>query len=254
MRSATISTCFMLSALCGVLGCESDPVGADEADGGSAGVAGSSSGSSGSAGRPPSMCGAALRQSASLLDQVSTRTVKALETTPELVLYVDSSVGGDTSGDKEPWVYVSLASGSAVPLTDLEALESTAWDLALKRFTIRTNSGDSGPGQGGALRVALPWDSVDASTQGNRALPTEQWFDAECNLITGSTNELLTTFSGWYEYNTSNHHLEPLEAVYLTQGGDGSKYKVAVLDYYSKPDGSHGMVDGYFKLRIAPLE
>jgi hypothetical protein len=252
MRSAVITTCFILSALSGALGCESTPVDDDNTSAGTGGVAGSSSGG-GSMSPPTSMCSAALRQSVGLLDEVSTGVVTQLETTPELVLYVDASAGGDTGGDEAPWVYISLAGGSAVALTDLEALESTAWDLALKRFIIRTNSGDSGPGQGGALRVALPWDSVDASTQGNRALPVEQWFDDECNLVTGSTNELVTTFSGWYQYNTATHRLDAIEGVYLTQAADGAKYKVAVLDYYSNPDGSHGRVDGHFKLRIAPL-
>jgi hypothetical protein len=140
-----------------------------------------------------------------------------------------------------------------VALTDLDALKSTAWDLALKRFVVRTNGGDSGPGQGGALRVALAWDSVDGSTQGNRVLPTESWFDADCNLTTGDQGELITTFTGWSEYDLATHTLAPADAVFLTGGGDGARYKVAVLDYYSNPDGTHGRLDGHYKLRVAAL-
>lgn len=198
-------------------------------------------------------CSGALRQELQLVDEVSSRAVSILESNgEELVLYVDATAGGPNG--TEPWVYVSLATGEAVPLTDLEALGSTAWDLALRRSVIRTNSGDSGPGQGGALRVSLPWASVDAETLGSRAPPSEAWFTDECELtVDSSTGDVITTFSGWSEYDVSTHLLTPADAVYLTRGGDGALYKVAVLDYYSNPDGTHGKVSGRYQLRSAPL-
>jgi hypothetical protein len=221
--------------------------------GGSASTAGSANdGGEGTA--APSACSAALRQTLGLVDEVSTATVTQLETGADLVLFVDASAGGLGGQDDYPWVYLSLSRGEAVPLTDLEALQSKAWDLALKRFVIRTNSGDSGPGMGGALRVALPWESVDSSTQGGRMLLTESWFDADCNLTLDDQGELITTFSGWSEYDAATHVLTPVDAVYLTAGGDGARYKVAILDYSSNPDGSHGRTSGRYKLRVAALK
>lgn len=246
MRGVAMALCATLG-LCLSLGCDSTPVGA-EADGANGGTSqgGSDAGSS-------SRCTAALKQSLSLVDAVSESEVVALETSPELLLYVDASAGGLSGTDQFPWVYVSLVRGEAVALTDLEALSSRAWDLALKRFVLRTNGGDSGPGAGGALRLTLPWESVEKATLGERALPTEQWLDEDCNLTTGETQELLTTFSGWYQYDAGSHRLTPLEATYLVRGGDGALYKLAVLDYYANADGSHGTRDGHFKLRIAAL-
>lgn len=231
--------------------CASEPLGGDAAGGSGSGGTGSS-GSSGSSGQHTNQCSAALRQSVSLVDSVATSAVTVLDDSgSELTVYVDATAGSNP--DKFPWVYLSLATGAKLELTDLEALSSSAWDLAFKRATIRTNSGDSGPGAGGAFKVSLPWDSVDASTLGTRPVPIEDWFDQDCNIGLDATMSLITTFSGWEEYDVATHVLTPTDAVYLTRGGDGLLYKVAILDYYSNPNGSTGKVAARYKLRIAPL-
>ncbi len=239
------------------LGCSSQPIDAGDASGGSSsGGSNAGGGSKGQAGTPPeNPCSSALRQQLSLVDSVATATVSVLESNgAELVLYVDATAGGIDGQDKNPWVYVSLATGDVVGLTDLEALTSFDWDLGFKRFVIRTNGGDSGPGQGGAFRVALAWDDVDASTLGTRMPLVEDWFDDDCNLtVDADTNELITTFSGWSEYDQATHVLAPADAVYLTRGADGTLYKVAILDYYSTPTGGAGTIPGRYKLRVAPL-
>jgi hypothetical protein len=252
MVTLKLSSFIALTALCSALGCESEPVQSDDGAAGSSGNSGSPS-DGGSGDVIPSACSGALRQALGLVDEVSSATVATLSSGAELVLFVDASAGGLGGQDTFPWVYVSLTTGEAVALTDLEALESKAWDLALKRFVIRTNSGDSGPGEGGALRVGLPWDSVDSSTLGDRTLSTESWFDADCNLTTDEQGELVTTFTGWSEYDQASHVLAPADAVYLTRGGDGKRYKVAILDYYANPDGSAGRTAGRYKLRVAAL-
>jgi hypothetical protein len=246
-----LSSWIALTTLCCALGCESEPVNDDQAAAGSG--SGTSEGGSGDEPRMPSACSGALRQALGLVDEVSTATVAPLSSGDDLVLFVDASAGGLGGQDAYPWVYVSFATAEAVALTDLGALESTAWDLAFKRFVIRTNSGDSGPGEGGALRIGLPWDSVDESTLGDRALSSESWFDAECNLTTDDQGELVTTFTGWSEYDQASHVLAPADAVYLTRGGDGKLYKVAILDYYANPDGSTGRTAGRYKVRVAAL-
>lgn len=255
-------SCLALAALCCGLGCESEPVASDEANAGSGGTA--NGGSANTAGSPnggsgaepaviPSSCSGALRQALGLVDEVSSATVVTISSGAELVLFVDASAGGLGGQDDFPWVYISLATGEAVALSDLEALESNAWDLAFKRFVVRTNSGDSGPGQGGALRVGLPWDSIDGNTQGDRMLSTESWFDQDCNLTTDDQGELVTTFTGWSEYDQATHVLAPADVVYLVQGAGGARYKLAILDYYANPDGSSGRTAGRYKLRVAAL-
>jgi hypothetical protein len=238
-------------------GCSSQAI-ETEAAGGTGGTAGSTSttGGNGTTVNPtPSACSAALRQSLSLVDEVSTAAVKTLsEANGERTLYIDASVGGLEGQDTHPWVYIALATGTAVAVTDLEALSSQAWDLAFKRSVVRTNSGDSGPGKGGAIRIGLPWDTVDKTTLGKKTLPVESWFDDDCMLTLDDALNLITTFSGWSMYNETEHVLSAApDVVFITGAADGTLYKVAVLDYYSTPTGTHGTVSGRYKVRIAPL-
>lgn len=233
------------------LACNSEPL---EPDMGSAGSAGSGSGSP----HMNSGCSAALKQSLSLVDEVSTATVAVLnESGDERTLYLDASVGGLDGQDTHPWVYLSLKTGQAVAVTDLAAFDSLDWDLAFKRTVVRTNSGDSGPGNGGALRIGLAWDRVSRTTLGNKALPAELWFDQDCMIELDSTNNLVTSYSGWSEYDEVNHVVSAApDVVYITAGADGALYKVQIEDYYSTPTGMHGNVktdSGRYKLRTAPL-
>ncbi len=252
MRLTLAPVLLSLASLSLALGCASEPIGDEPASGGSAGKS-STSGNSGSGGNSTSMCSAALRQAVSLVDEVATTTVAVLDSTgDERVVYVDATAPEGV--DQSPWVYLSLSTGDKVELTDLEALDSRDWDLGFKRASIRTNSGDSGPGQGGAIRVALPWDSVDASTLGeDQEVPPEDWFDDDCNLQEEAVTGVATRFSGWDEYDSVSHVLTPADAVYLTRGADGLLYKVAILDYYSNPDGSTGRIAARYRLRVAPL-
>lgn len=59
------------------------------------------------------------------------------------------------ASDYAKWVYFSLEKGEIVQLTNEEAKTSLDWDLAFHRYDIRTNSGKSGQGQGGAARTTL---------------------------------------------------------------------------------------------------
>jgi len=261
MRVKLLLCVLQVGALCWLPSCSSKPVdGAEDSSGGGTAGGGSAGGPSASAGTTsvdptPSACSAALRQSLSLVDEVSSAAVTPLSRdSSDRTLYIDASVGGLNGQDSHPWVYVALASGEAVPVTDLDALRSTAWDLAFKRSVVRTNGGDSGPGQGGAIRIALPWDEVDRSTLGKKTLPTESWFDADCKLELDASMNLITTFSGWSEYDEANHVLSAApDVVFITAAADGALYKVAILDYYSTPTGTHGTVSGRYKVRVAPL-
>jgi hypothetical protein len=248
-------TVTVVSLLTTLTGCSSEAVDAAGSGGGAtAGGGNNATAGSDSIDPTPNRCSAALRQSLSLVDQVSTARVSIVsESAEDRTLFVDASVGGVNGQDTHPWVYVALATGVAVAVTDLEALSSRAWDLAFKRSVVRTNGGDSGPGLGGAIRIALPWDQVTSTTLGNKALPTETWFDADCMLTLDSAQNLVTTFSGWSEYDEADHVLSAADVVFITAAADGSLYKVAILDYYSTPTGARGSIAGRYLVRVAPL-
>ncbi len=254
-RALASATLLTLTAGCGSTAIDAQGMGGTGSSSAGGDPTDMKGGTAGAASVTMSACSGALRQTLGLVSEQSEGEVAVLEgdAASEMVLYVDASAGGVGGRDGYPWVYVSLASGTSVPLTDLEALTSNAWDLAFKRFVVRTNGRDSGPGAGGALRVSLPWASVDASTLGSRALPTEDWFDDDCNLTVDPNGELVTTFTGWSMYNEATHTLSAGPFVFLVRGAQGALYKVAILDYYSSPSGKQGSLAGRYKLRVAPL-
>ena len=94
---------------------------------------------------------------------------------------------------------------------------------------------------------------VDRATLGSKSLPSEDWFDGDCELELGDTGDIVTTFNAWDEYDEATHVLTPADVVYVMAGADGALYKLAILDYYSTPAGGHGNVAARFKLRVAPL-
>lgn len=49
------------------------------------------------------------------------------------------------------WIYYSLEKGAEVNVSEEAHAESADWDIAFNRYNVRTNSGASGKGKGGAL-------------------------------------------------------------------------------------------------------
>jgi hypothetical protein len=167
-------------------------------------------------------------------------------------LFVDASAGGPTAAPNNPRLYLDLANGTAVDVTDKSAVTSTAWDLALKRPVIYTNGGDGGPGQGGAtFLVGRDFDGVTAADAAS--VSTESFFDAQCNPKTDAVGDIETTFSGWYSYDDLTHVLTPVMGTFLVHGATGTLYKVAIDGYYAMPDGTMGMAGGKYLLRVAAL-
>ena len=76
----------------------------------------------------------------------------------------------------DQWTYVSLTKGCVVgscALTDTAAQHQwasrTDWDMAICNGMIRTNGGDSGPGQGAAATTSSDYNEVDVSQPFNYA-------------------------------------------------------------------------------------
>ncbi|MCS6902588.1 MAG: HmuY family protein [Myxococcales bacterium] len=225
--------------------------------GSSAGAGGASSGSggsgqAGSGGEPP--CTEALASLLGHVDKVSEGQVLVVKEEGGVrTLYVDASAGGQQAAPENPRVYVELAYGKRVDVTDPQASKSDAWDLALKRALIFTNSGDGGPGGGGA--VFLPGKTFEQVTSANTEELSEEAFVSEdCIPHLDQTQTVQTTFTGWYIYNEATHKLSPTPGVFVVRGSKGALYKIEILSYYGEPDGStDGMSGGRYLLRIAGL-
>ncbi len=188
------------------------------------------------------------------IDKVTTGMVSIVsDNAGTKTLYVDASAGGLQAAIKNPRIYVDLGSSTRVDVTDTTAPMSTAWDLALKRDKIFTNSGDAGSGQGGAAAIMKTSSSVGAAEANAEPLFTEKFFDADCNPQLDQTQTVSTTFDDWYNYDQVTHIPSPKDITYVVRGGTGKKYKVAIKSYQGEADGGMGMATGYYILEVTPL-
>lgn len=97
------------------------------------------------------------------------------------------------------------------------------WDVAFSSTTIYTNSGSSGPGEGGAVVLTntdflslseAPAEGYEVDGEDSPAIPT------------GSGN-------GWYLYDFNNHAITPIPGVVLViKTGDGKYAKMQIESYY----------------------
>jgi hypothetical protein len=205
---------------------------------------GGDGGDGGDGGEPASSCDTVRSTLLGPIDEVSTGLVQITSDTNAVpvTLVVDASAGGYMAAAQKPAIYLSLASKLRVDVTDLQADTSTAWDVALKRDTLRANGGDSGPGQAQvAVLDAVDFDSVTVADAANADFAADDFIDdATCEAQTDQIGKPVTRFSGWYEYAEMTMVLTPADKVFLLRGADGtSLYKLQITGYYV--DVSDGM-------------
>lgn len=200
-------------------------------------------------------CTAARDQLLVPVAKVSTAEVKVVsETDGVRTIYVDASAGGFDQARRNPRVYITLA-GEKVDVNDEDAPSSSAWDLALKRQVIFTNSGDAGPGKGGGAMIAKDFDAVTAADADAVELAAESFFDEECNARTDEISDPVTTFTGWYDYDQASMRASAKPGVtFIVKSASGVRHKVGIVSYTGKPDGStDSPATGFFLLEVAQL-
>ena len=201
-------------------------------------------------------CSAARDQLLTPIDKSSSATVSVVsdDGTTKLI-YVDASAGGPQGASKQPRVYLSLDTGTKADLTDKEAFSSSDWDLAIKRTVIYTNSGDAGPGKGGAAQLSKAFDAVTAADADAAKPAAEVFFDADCNGQTDFAGYPQTTFSTWYNYDQATNIPTPKNATYIVKGASGKRYKLAIETFTAYPDGGTRAANatGYFLFKVAAL-
>jgi hypothetical protein len=187
------------------------------------------------------------------IDQTSTGAVSVLsEVGGVATLYIDATAGGFTQAAANPWVYVDLEARARVDVSDVGADASVAWDLALKRTLLRTNSGDGGyAGQGGAKHLDEAFELV-TSADAAQSFEQEDWFDEDCELELDASGAISTSFDGWYLYE--NMTVSPAPGTWLVRSGDGARvHKIEILDYYATPDGGSGATSARYRVRVADI-
>jgi hypothetical protein len=114
-----------------------------------------------------------------------------------------------------------------------------------------TNSGDAGKGQGGGVLIRKPFDAATAADVDAQSLAPESFFDAECNAKKDIIGDAVTTFTGWYEYDTVTNLATPDKDVsFAVKSAAGDTYIVGIASYSAKPDGSNGTGSGFYLLKV----
>lgn len=151
------------------------------------------------------------------------RDAGMMEPIPEDALSVNGSA-------RDSFTYVRVGEG-VVSIADPSV--STDWDLAFGRAIVRTNSGTSGPGLGGAASLGVvPYDSVVAVGEAEFAI--DELIDDE------STNPVL---GSWFSYDISTHTLTPKRDIWLIRTASGSYAKLRIWSWS----------DGIFRISLDPL-
>jgi hypothetical protein len=118
--------------------------------------------------------------------------------------------------DPAAWQYVDLDRGRALVPPD-----TAAWDLALRRYQLRTRGAMPASG-------SVPFDST--------GMPETAWDTIRPGLI-----------GKWYRYSMVSHLLEPKGLVYFIRTDQGRIAKLQILSYYCP-----GLTPGCLTFRYAP--
>ncbi len=173
---------------------------------------------------------------------------------------VDATAGGIANAATNPWIYLRFTAEGLerVDVDDLQALDSSDWDIAAKRFGVRLNSGVSGPSTvAAALIDGVAYDDVDAAPDAGQ-FGQEAFYDADCNLIDdgsgqGAPNYVLTP---WWFYPGC---VGTTQAPFVLELADGSHVKFVIDAYYESGQdgcnmgGTMGMGSAMFSWRWAYL-
>lgn len=145
----------------------------------------------------------------------------------------------DLNANTKSYIYFSLASGQEVPAADAKTKN---WDIAFSKTTIATNSGTSGPGEGGAIVLEKPFDQVNEAPKDGYKTDG----DAGFAIPGGSGNS-------WYKYDMSVHAILPIPGrTLLIKTANGKFAKVEIISYYKgAPEDVPTEESSYYTFRYA---
>jgi hypothetical protein len=160
---------------------------------------------------------------------------------------VDASAGGGAGQAEEPFIYLDLEAEDgavAVAIDDVASFGSVDWDIALKRFVIRSNSGDSGPADKEVATIQAE-DLRDEDTVPSQLFGDDDWTSPDCSFQGDATGGPRTRFSNWYAVQAGR--FEPRPVIHLVRLGGGRYAEIDVVTYYG--DESNPARSGVYVLR-----
>lgn len=233
-RSRLLRLSFGLALLTGA--CDGDP---SPADAGTSDDAGAADAGPGEVDAGPPRMVECIDQSISMLQLFDTPASGAIadESTGDGSFrnHIDATGGG--MSPTEAFVYARFEDTGLVKveIDDDAAFESTAWDIAFRRFVVRINSGVSGPSSVTGARTApgTTFDGLTAVPDG-LSYRDEAYFTDTCEYVPDGSGigSPQTALSSFWSYAgcvamTGN--------VFVLQLASGRHVKLEVLSYYS-PD------------------
>lgn len=147
---------------------------------------------------------------------------------------IDATAGGIAGAAENPYLYIDLKTGTKIALNDLDALDSSAWDISLKRASLRVNSGDSGTGDR-KLAVVAGASLEDITAAPSSGYAIDDFTSAECTLVSLPAGEPRSAFGEWYNYNETTHEVSPKSELYVVARPDGSHTALRIIAYYGDP-------------------
>jgi hypothetical protein len=225
--AAVNSTLLLLLAACGTTG--SSPSSAQQTQPSESGPA-------------PSCAAAKIRCEDQSIQQLKLRTVindgevaEEGSLPGEFLTRIDARAGGLAATMSYAYVSFDEAGLQKQPITDEEALGSMDWDLAVRRYVVRLNSGVSGPSCVEAARLP-PGTSFDSLTEVPDGLSwrTEVYFTESCDYVPDSSGIGApgTALASFWSYTSCVQMSGNLFVVRLR---DGRYVKLQIVGYYDLP-------------------
>lgn len=175
-------------------------------------------------------CVLAACDSGSTLREAQPIEVVTVQDLPADPTTVDSQTGRPVGTGR--YTFFSLRTGEIVLRYDepnRNDSASTAWDLAFQGTNILINGGTSGPGQGGAIVLEVPFDEVAEA-------PTDDQLrvDGVDDCPNGVKRAICPgSGNGWYNYDPSTHLIMPIPGrTIVVRTADGRFAKMRILSYY----------------------
>ena len=158
--------------------------------------------------------------------------------TTELLTGKTIVINATSSND---WVYFSFDKDTTVNVSD--AANSLDWDLAFRRSWIKTNSGLSGKGMGGAFNSGL---KAQTGFDGLTTVPTNAVFvQDDSTMVAGSRgfvkDVVNPVIKDCFELQFGAQTLLiPGDSIYVVKTASGKYAKVWIKDYYSETEANVG--------------
>lgn len=170
------------------------------------------------------------------------------EMEPEVPVSVEAKTISfvSSSTKEEDWEYFSFKQGKFVEVPKSKANEDLTWDIAFQRFYVRTNSGESGKGKGGAL------DSGKKSFDEVTEVPKSGFISDKIASVMAKMSVMVersvnTAFEiekhpSWMWFVFQEMRWAHNDNVFIVRLADGESYAKVIMRAYKNDEGTSGHI------------